>query len=352
MKAAASDFATLQASLPPLEQGDELVFRDDDGAACALLRQKRGEPRNFVFENGATRELRLFEDDGIPAARLCADTASLCAALEPAIGPVCEPRLVAWRPGKRAVLRMRRGETTVFVKLLDKKTYKRARSAFERMRAAEMPLRLALPESMLHDHCAYAAVAAPGKPLHDMLADGQTPPWRLVDRAVRSLACAPCPEDLPRQDFASARDSAVKMLGRAACVDDRCARLAERVATLRAPQQTHEGFVHGDLHDKQLFLAGDAAWLIDLEGCSRGDSNFDLVNLAEHLRLRALQRHGKDDGLCDSFLDRFAISRELRMAWGLCIRSRLIGVYAMRPRHAQVVSALFHSVAANLLERP
>jgi Phosphotransferase enzyme family len=142
------------------------------------------------------------------------------------------------------------------------------------------------------------------------------------------------------------------MLGRAACVDDRCAQLAERVATLRAPQQTHEGFVHGDLHDKQLFLAGDAAWLIDLEGCSRGDSNFDLVNLAEHLRLRALQRHGKDDGLCDSFLDRFAISRELRMAWGLCIRSRLIGVYAMRPRHAQVVAALFHSVAANLLERP
>ncbi len=343
-----ADFVALRASLPRLEPGDEIVLRDDGGTACALLRQKRGEPRNFAFENGVARELRLQDDGGIPAARLCTDAASICAALEPTIGPVREPLLVAWRPGKRAVLRMRRGETTVFVKLLDKRSYRRASSAFESLRAADGPLAFALPESMLPDLCAYAAVAAPGKPLHDMLADAQSPPWGLVDRAVRALASAHCPADLPRQDFASARDAAIKMLSRASCVDHRCAKLAERVANLCPPSQTREGFVHGDLHDKQMFLASESAWLIDLEGCSRGDSNFDLVNLAEHLRLRALQRDGKDDGLCDSMLDRFAISHEVRMAWGLCVRARLVGVYAMRPRHADVVGTLFTSLDSSL----
>jgi hypothetical protein len=243
---------------------------------------------------------------------------------------------------------MRRGDETVYVKLLDKKTWKRAKAALERMQSIEAPLRFALPSALAPDLCAYVASGVSGTALHDTLAAGQSPSWRIVDRAVRALACAACPDDLPRHDFASARDAAVKMLTKARNVDPRCAEIAERVAKLAGPRQSHEGFVHGDLHDKQLFLDGSIAWLIDLEGAGRGDANFDLVNLAEHLRLRALQRTGKDDGLCDAMLDRFAIAREVRMAWSACIRARLFGVYAMRPRQAALANVL-HSDASRAL---
>ena len=343
-----ADFAALQLALPELAPGDELVLREDDGKACALLRQKRGTPRNFVFENGSLRELSLRDDAALPAAALCADETALCDALRPAFGDVREPQLVAWRPSKRAVLRMRRGDETVYVKLLDKKTWKRAKAALERMQSIEAPLRFALPSALAPDLCAYVASGVSGTALHDTLAAGQSPSWRIVDRAVRALACAACPDDLPRHDFASARDAAVKMLTKARNVDPRCAEIAERVAKLAGPRQSHEGFVHGDLHDKQLFLDGSIAWLIDLEGAGRGDANFDLVNLAEHLRLRALQRTGKDDGLCDAMLDRFAIAREVRMAWSACIRARLFGVYAMRPRQAALANVL-HSDASRAL---
>ena len=347
-RATASDFEALRLALPESGAGDELVLRDDGGTACALLRLKKGAPRNFVYENGVARELRLSDDAQLPAAHLCADERTIAAALEPSLGPVQRATLVAWRPGKRAVLRVQQGERALYVKLLDKKTYKRACAAFERMQAGEGPLRLALPHALLPELCAYAAWGAPGTSLHDILAEGGSAPWRLVDRCVRALACASCPEDLPRHDFAAARNAAVKMLEKAAAVDPRCADIATRVASLRAPSQTHEGFVHGDLHDKQLLLDGNSAWLIDLEGAGRGDANFDLVNLAEHLRLRALQRQGKDDGLCDAMLDRFATAREVRMAWGACIRARLYGVYAMRPRWAALANVLHSDISRAL----
>lgn len=342
--ATAADFARLQSALPALEPGCELVLRDDGGTAAALLRPQDAPPRNFAWVDGEARELRLADDDGLVAAPVAADPIAFAAALAPHLGAVDAPRLVAWRPGRRAVLRIRRGSETWFVKLLDRKSWKRAQAAFAGLGHAASPLRLAVPALLLPELCGYAVPLVPGTSLREHLARGLAVDWRLVDAATSALAATESRSDLPRLDFASARDAAVKMLQKGAAMQPRLLDLAQQVAAMPTLPTRRDGLVHGDYHDKQLFLAGDSAYLIDLEGLSRGDADFDLVNLAEHLRLRALQQTGRDDGAADSMLARASFPRELLVPWRLCIRTRLCGVYAMRPRWAHLTNVLLSEV--------
>ncbi len=345
MNASPADFAALRSGLPAIDTDTELVLRSDDGRACALLRASSAPPRNFVLDaSGEVRELALAHDTQLPAAGLFLAPAEVQAALSSVLGPVTELQLVAWRPGKRAVVRMRRGRETVFVKFLDRKTWTRASAVFASLADSVGALHFARPMCLLPELFAYAAMAVPGQSLREHLARGNAPSWFLVDAAVRALATAPCADDLPRHDFASARDAAAKMLRKGAVVVPELDDLAARIEQLRAPEDSHEGLVHGDLHDKQVFLTAAGAWLIDLEGVGRGDANFDLVNLAEHLRLRALQQSGIDDGAADAMLDRFAMPSPLRSRWQACVRARLCGVYAMRPRWADLTRVLVSEV--------
>lgn len=337
-------FATLQQTLPALEPGCELVLRDDGGTAAALLRPQDGPPRNFALVDGEARELRLADDDGLVAAPLAADPIAFAAALAPHLGAIDAPRLVAWRPGRRAVLRVRRGSETWFVKLLDRKSWKRAQAAFAGLGHAAKPLRLAVPALLLPELCGYAVPLVPGTSLREHLARNLPVDWQLVDAATNALSATESRADLPRQDFASARDAAVKMLQKGSALQPRLLEIATQIAALPSLPTRREGLVHGDYHDKQLFLADGEAYLIDLEGLSRGDADFDLVNLAEHLRLRALQQTGRDDGAADAMLARALFPRELLVPWRLCIRARLCGVYAMRPRWAHLTDVLLSEV--------
>ena len=110
------------------------------------------------------------------------------------------------------------------------------------------------------------------------------------------------------------------MLQKGAVMVPELAARAERLAKVAVPTKVRQGFVHGDFHDRQLFLTKDRANLIDLETVGRGDANFDLVNMAEQVRLRALQQNGADDGTGTALLDRFGIDEDLRWRWGVCVR--------------------------------
>lgn len=341
--ATADGFRALVQSLPPRANGDELVLRDDLGTAAALLRPEVGSPRNFELVDGAARELQLVDDD-LPAARLAADPTAFATALAPHLGSVQHPVLVAWRPRRRAVVRVLCDGETWFVKLLDRKTWKRAQVVFAGIERADAPLALAAPKALLPDLCGYAVPAVVGTSLREHLARGRTIDWPLVDAATAALARTKCKAPLPRLDFAEARDAAVKMLRKAVAVAPRLEGFADLIAQLPTLPPRREGLVHGDYHDKQLFLADGTASLIDLEGLSHGDADFDLVNLSEHLRLRALQQNGCDDGTSEAMLDRVDFPRELRMPWQLCVRARLCGVYAMRPRWAHLTDVLLSEV--------
>ncbi len=63
------------------------------------------------------------------------------------------------------------------------------------------------------------------------------------------------------------------------------------VSSLLPPmlQRGNRCLAHGDLHDKNIFVAGDTAQLIDLDGLGQGFGEDDVANLAVHLELRALQ---------------------------------------------------------------
>jgi len=340
----AAAFARLRAGLPALAADTEVILRADGDRPLALLRPAGAPPRAFVLGgDGAAAELRPQDDGGLPAAHLFGDPRRLADALRTEVGAVAEPRLVAWRPGRRAVVRVRRGDELLFVKFLDRSSWQRATATFAALADAPPPLVFARATLLLPDLCAYVAPAAPGSSLRDHLAARIAPPWPLVDAALAALARTPTAPSLPRHDFATARAAAVKMLRKAAPLAPRLDRLADRIAACTPPTPGRSGLVHGDLHDKQLFLADDTAHLIDLEGIGAGDPAFDLANLAEHLRLRALQQTGDDDGSADALLDRSPTVID-RLRWRACVRARLCGVYALRPRWAALTEQLLCEV--------
>ena len=80
----------------------------------------------------------------------------------------------------------------------------------------------------------------------------------------------------------------------------------------------------------------------------RGDAHFDVVNMAEQLRLRSLQQTGADDGMCDALLDRHEVTGDVRARFGVAVRARLSGVYALRPKWAGLTQRLLSEVDAML----
>ena len=193
---------------------------------------------------------------------------------------------------------------------------------------------------MLPELQAYASKVAPGQSLREHLANGTACNWPLVDASLRALGQVEAEGQLPRHDFLTARDAAVKMLRKASMLGEHYAELASAVERVTPPADQALGFVHGDLHDKQIFLSRNHGTLIDLEGVGHGDTRFDLVNLAEHLRLRALQHKRAGDQTDSQLLDRFELTPDLRKRWRLAIRARICAVYALRPRWATLTTQL------------
>jgi hypothetical protein len=344
-----SDLLRLLAALPQPDAHNEVILRPDGDRPLAMVRTTGAAPRAFVLGTSGVEELLPAADPELPAAHLFEKKSRMLRALAPALPDAEEARLVAWRPGKRAVVRVRAASGTWFVKFLDRKTWRRAERTFARLAHAPLPLVFARASALLPEHHAYVAPGAPGTCLRDLLAGAATTDWTLLDAAVRALQATPIDGEGPRIDFASARDAGVRMLQKGAVLLPELAPLAARLAALQPPATVRAGFVHGDLHDRQLFLTADRVHLIDLEGVGHGDATFDLVNLAEQARLRALQQSGADDGICAAMLDRFALADEARLRWGICVRARLCGVYALRPRWGTLTARLASEVDAMLL---
>ncbi|MBK8097483.1 MAG: phosphotransferase [Planctomycetes bacterium] len=344
----------LLAAVPTPEPGTELILRPHGDEPIAILRPDGRPPRVFAWRHGNAIELAAADDTRLPGHRLLADRALLQRLTAPLLGPIADSSLVAWRPGRRAVLRVRGANgRTLWLKLLDKKTWRRAVVAFAAFADHDDAdaLHFARPLTLLDEHAAYLAPHANGIPLRTWLAGDRPTPLDLLRRALSLLATTPTTTALPATDFATARAAAIAMLDKGAAMQPQLAGLAAAIATM-TPPPANRGFVHGDLHDKQVFLdeAAGRATLIDLEGVSLGDPTFDLVNLAEHLRLRDLQQQRHDTGLADAVLAAVSErSRDELLPWQAVIRARLCGVYALRPRWT-ALTAVLREEAATLVE--
>lgn len=352
MKPLAADaFARLCAALPPLPADAELILRPGEPSPTATVRAPGAAPRVFAFAatsaddgDASVCEQLPGDDRGLAGAGLLASDAALAARLQPLVGAIASAQLVAWRPGRRAVVRVVAADgTRHWLKLLDRKNWRRARSAFAAVGAALPPLLLQLPTALLDDVHGYLAADAAGTPLRTLLAGDHELPWTTIARSVLALAYTPVVGELPTFDFERARAASLGALQQGGEATPELSALAAAVQHLPAPAPPPAlGLVHGDLHDKQLFVAGDRAAAIDLEGMARGDARFDVANLVEHVRLRDLQQHGDDRGRAEQLLARCGHAADDRgvRAFRALVRARLCGVYALRPRWHALVDRL------------
>ncbi|PYG00473.1 hypothetical protein SAMN05216184_10343 [Georgenia satyanarayanai] len=273
-------------------------------------------------------------------------------------------RLVAHRPGRRAVVRVSGTDGTVreYVKVV------RPGKAPDLARRGGLVAELVgdvvpvprLVDASRVERGVLCWSVVPGRTLHDLGADGgwgaadARAAWEAAGRAVARLHAAPAGPVEARHGAEEELDAVASWLGPAVAhglLDaGTVARARERVtAVLRnAPADPVLGVLHRDLHDKQLLLddAGTVG-MIDVDTLAVGERALDVANLLVHLELRQAQgllvpdlaaaaRHGFLAGVGD-------VPRDRVSAYTLATRLRLAGVYAFRPR--------WRSVAADLLQQ-
>ncbi|MCM3661473.1 aminoglycoside phosphotransferase family protein [Georgenia satyanarayanai] len=274
-------------------------------------------------------------------------------------------RLVAHRPGRRAVVRLgaQDGSAREFAKVV------------RGSRAAGLARRGSLVAELVGDVVPVPRLldtadvgrgilrwsVVPGRTFHDLGADEWAPEkarraWEAAGRAVRHLHEAP-------RDRVTARHGATEELGAAAdwlrpavahgLLDPALVTRATAHVTAaleRVPADPPLGVLHRDLHDKQLLLddAGTVG-MIDVDTLAVGERALDVANLLVHLELRQAQglltpgvaaaaRAGFLAGVGEVPGDRVD-------AYALATRLRLAGVYAFRPPWRKVAAALLRRVA-------
>jgi hypothetical protein len=341
--------AALRQTLPPAVPEDELILRPDRESPTATLRREGAPPQIFAWRDARWCALQAREDEGLRGASLIDDAEACAAHCRPVTGELETVQLVAWRPGRRAVLRLKtRAGAVYWLKLLDRKSYRRAAAVFSAVGAPAGGIRLVTPVLMLPELGGYLAPSAEGVSVRSLLARGEavSPTW--LAEAVKMLGRTPVAGELPVLEFAEARAATVGMLAKAASMEGPWGEFANTLGRITSPQVNPalRGLVHGDLHDKQIFVSATGVSLIDLEGISIGDTRFDAVNLAEQLRLRDLQQYREDRGGADRLLAALGHERGAReiVAYQAVIRARLAAVYALRPRWSSMVGRLIEEV--------
>jgi len=221
-----------------------------------------------------------------------------------------------------------------------------------------LPLWLCTPEHSHEEAATLQFPAVQGASLHDVLRSGGHPPVELLCNALLAARELRVEPGLPVSGFVEAHEASCNMVRRGAELLPELQALLDVLCAWSPPTDETLCWQHGDLHDKQVFLTGSGVSWIDLDGASLGDWRQDLANLAEHLRLRALQlpdAAGSEE-VADYLLHRCGGSRskadERLVAWCALTRARLAGVYSLRPRWRDIALRLGHEAREMLTRIP
>jgi aminoglycoside phosphotransferase (APT) family kinase protein len=208
-------------------------------------------------------------------------------------------RVVAYRPGSRAVVRIPGGSSPLYAKLSRPSRARRSLAVHEAIRrlAAAAGSFPGFPEIVEAEPDAGVVVhrSVPGTPLHRFLIEG--PSGDAVDRMAVAIASLHLVEP-PADEVALAPRGSIPLRDWLSFVETHYPALAGPYREAhreieRARPHPFEGslrIVHGDLHDKNVHLDGSRLYLLDLDSFSVGDPAVDAGNLAAHLVLRAIQR--------------------------------------------------------------
>jgi len=292
--------------------------------------------QHLVLEPGAMAPRKPAEDTDLPGLR-----------------PLAHGSVLAYRPGRRAVVRF--GSDGPFLKVVRPR---RTAALVERhtalLSAAAGTLAPRMPAIEAVD-LAFGTVeleALPGEALSDALLN--------VDRRRRRASLAVAATMLER--FHGIDGDLLRQLGPPSAGGHPTEWFAALATIHPGLQQLHRpvlerlveldaagdlvgpatSAVHGDLHDRNVLLDGEQGALIDLDGAGFGDPAIDTGNLAAHVFLRALQRgdtarEGRDEA--GVLLGR--LPHEGRaVLQGASTLYRLSVLYRMRPRSARHCATL------------
>ena len=198
--------------------------------------------------------------------------------------------LIGYRAGRRAIV----AAPDRFIKVV-RPSRLEALVATHRTLAATGPPDLALPHLLASAEAGSLDLSpVPGRSLHQLLRS--RPSESTVRRALDAIGAAlasfhatPPGPDRPRR----APDEAARWVatvgrsepGEAA----RLAEVADGLPPLAPTGLARSAVVHGDLHDKNVFVTTGGVGLIDLDSVALGCPEDDVANLGVHLELRALQ---------------------------------------------------------------
>lgn len=321
----------------------ERVDVDRHGVLHLLARAPAG-PRWFAHDDHGCRELFPEQDGALPLA-----------AELPALARTGNVEVLAWRPGRRLVLRLDRDGGSLVLK--GHRPRRSAEAAARHVAACDVlrDPRVAPAELLAHDEAraclTFRRVEA--RPLGLSVASQER--FFRLGAALRAAQERAPPARLPAHGPQQELDVLDRLAGRVALAtgahlprfEALRARL-ERAAPAGAPAV----FVHRDLHDRQVLDAEERLVLLDFDLAACGDPLLDAANLLAHLKLRALQSAGGATGesamllgqaLLDGLDGRHDDGFPRRLRWYQAATFlRLLLVYRLRPRWTGLLPALLH----------
>lgn len=263
-------------------------------------------------------------------------------------------RLLAWRIGRRAVLRVANGSKAHIVKIYHKDREQALRWG-ALPDARDRPWRRPEVLEWNPDSRTMKIEFCPGRSLNERwLAAGSEPEdARRIAEVLGWLALAPIPSGFPRYGPA---DEIRLLLDRLASFHDtlkksppRADEIAERVIrALEVAPDSPVVLCHRDLHDKQLLIDGRGrGTLLDLDLAAAGPAALDVGNILGHLRLRALQgTRVRWREIAEDVARRAVPARgasESLPRWTAATLLRLALIYCRRRRSATLVDRLLES---------
>ena len=199
--------------------------------------------------------------------------------------------VAAYRPTERAVLRIADGEHAWYAKLV------RPDETADLVRRHELlaSFGLPVPELVGYDvDQGLVIMAELGGPTMRDLVKSDAPRWptphALAD-LVRRIRCVEATDlTAMRHRLRDGPHHTALLASVLPAERDRLARLDEQLQdALDEAAQREPVFVHGDLHERQLVVAGDRiVGLLDIDECGTGDPVDDVAVPVAHLRYRAL----------------------------------------------------------------
>ena len=309
--------------------------RDDGELVFAL--ENTPTDRWFAVRDGAVRELHPRDESALPGA--------------PALVRACElgsGDILSWRPGRRMVVRLGRGEGLRVVKAYRRKHALKCGALTERIRADLSGRGFRVPHVLSMD--------AEGETLTFEFVHGRELVFEGLERFLElgqfvahmqhDLAALELDEH-SRFDELAVLDRAMRRFVLAGGELPSGFTAARRSLEGDAASQRPLVFAHRDLHDGQFLFSPDAVTLIDFDLAARAEPELDIANLVAHFHLCALQGLRGADA-CKALSAEAALLQgfgsgtdERSLSWfRASTHLRLYLIYALRPRWAHILPDL------------